>query len=42
MPVVKGKHFAYTKAGKKAAKMYVKKEKAKKTLKSMMMKSKSY
>ncbi len=31
MPVVKGKHFAYTAAGKKAASNYAKKTKAKPT-----------
>lgn len=42
MPVVKGKRFPYTKAGKKAAASYAKKPKAKRTAKKKAPKKKAY
>ena len=42
MPLVKGKHFPYTRAGKKAAASYAKKPGAKRPAKKKAPKKKAY
>jgi len=42
MPLVKGKHFPYTRAGKKAAASYAKKTGAKRPAKKKAPKKKAY